>query len=262
MSRRASAYFALVLALGVTSTALAQSEADLERARAQFQQGVELSDQGRWPEAAARFRAVMEVRATGAVKYNLGVALEQTGEIAEASELLADVVDDPEVDRRMRRDAERLLASIEPRLGHLTVHVDGDEAGARITVDEDELALDRIGRPVPVDPGSHQVALRRGTEAVDARTVSVGEGESVEVRLDATAVPSPAEAAGTAVDDELLAAEDDGEHGGSVFGEWWFWTGVGALVVGAVLVGVLVSSGGEPDPVQGNLSPGVLEVRP
>jgi len=248
--------------LAVAGPAAAQSEAELARARAAFGAGVEASDAGRWEEAAARFRQVMEVRATGQVKYNLAVALEHTGELAEAAELLADVVDDRELGRRTRRDARRLLSTIQPRLGRLTVMVSGDDAGTRVTLDGDELAAESIGSAVTVDPGMHSVVLARGGTELDRESVSVPEGGTASVTLTAAApVPTPAEVAldaETAGDPRSDDTDDGG--GGSVFGEWWFWTGVAALVIGVALIGIIASSGDDGEPVQGNLRPGILEV--
>lgn len=55
--------------------------------------------------------------------------------------------------------------------------------------------------------------------------------------------------------DEPLAEEED--TGGALTEQWWFWTGVGVLVVGAT-VGIAVAASGEEDPVGGNLMPGVV----
>lgn len=258
MKRGVLAALVAVVVLTGASAARAQTEEELQRAREAFGEGVALSEQGRWAEAAARFREVMEVRATAQVKYNLAVALHGTGALVEASELLREVVDDSDLDRRTRGDARHLLESIEPRIGQLTVHVQGDAPGARVMLDEEELPPERVGASVAVDPGVHRVELRAAGRVVDGRTVSVGEGESVDVNLDAPAVPAPAETA-AALPEVPAEPESSGE---SVFGQWWFWTGVGSVVVAVVLMGILAASGGDEDPVQGNLSPGVIEVRP
>ena len=196
---------AVVVAAAAPAPAAAQSDADLERAREAFAAGVEATDEGRWDDAVASFREVMEVRATPQVKYNLAVALDQTGEYVEAEQLLRDAIESGELDARTQDEAEALLATVAPR----------------------------------------------------------AEDQRAEREAAAASVPTPEQTAQTSVlDEELFGAreEEEPEEGGSIFGEWWFWTGVGAVVVGAVLVGVLVASSGDEDPVRGNLSPGVLRV--
>ena len=46
-----------------------------------------------------------------------------------------------------------------------------------------------------------------------------------------------------------------------IYKTWWFWTGAGAVVVGAVVVVLLATAKG-PQPYMGNLGPNLpLEVR-
>ncbi len=65
--------------------------------------------------------------------------------------------------------------------------------------------------------------------------------------------PDPVAASLTA-EEPLEESSDDG----AITEQWWFWTGVGVLVVGATVGVIAVASGGEEDPVGGNLMPGVV----
>jgi hypothetical protein len=58
---------------------------------------------------------------------------------------------------------------------------------------------------------------------------------------------------------DVLAPDETEDEGSSVFGQWWFWTAIGAVVAASLIVVIAVSASGA-DPVQGNLSPGILEV--
>ena len=248
---------AVLVATALVPPALAQSEEDLARARALFAEGVELTHAERWEEAVERFRQVLEVRSTPQVQYNLALALEGAGELSEAAALLRTIQDSRELDRRTRRDVQRLLESIGPRLGQLTVRITGDEAGVRVLVDGDEMPLDRIGQPLASDPGEHRVVMERRGRVVASQTVTVVSGENAEVTLVETAVSA------SALDDDLLTRQDPAPAGGggNVLEEWWFWTIIGAAVLAtAVTVGVVAATSGPPSPVQGNLTPGVLEV--
>ena len=247
---------AAFLASALVSPALAQSEEDLARARTLFAEGVELTHEEQWEEAVERFRQVLEVRSTPQVKYNLALALEGAGELSEAAALLREIQDSRELDRRTRRDVQRLLQAIGPRLGQLTVRITGDEAGVRVLLDGDEIPLDRVGQPLATDPGEHRVVMERRGRAVASQTVTVTSGETTEVTLVETAVVA------SAVDEELLTREGPpAASGGNVLEEWWLWTIIGAVVVATgVTIGIVAATSGPPSPVQGNLSPGVLEV--
>lgn len=266
---RASA-FAGALALLVLVSNGAAAQDDTERARALFTEGLELADRGEWQEAAVKFRATLRLRQSPAVVYNLAVALEHTGAFAEASELLETVIEDPTAERAMVRDARRLHRSIQPRLARVTIQLESDLAGATIRIGDEEVAGDRIGQPIPVDPGTHAVVLMRGSRVVERQQVSVVEGASETVTLGRGDTGGGGGGAPTAEETAELSGleeerppgleeeEDEGE-GGSVFGKWWFWTAVGAVAVVAV-GGVVIATSGEGDPVPGNLMPGVLEV--
>lgn len=254
---------ALVAAVFLVATSLlasaprasAQTEADLERARTLFAEGVELTHEERWDEAVARFRQVLEVRSTPQVQYNLALALERSGELSEAASILREIQDSRELNRQQRRDAARLLNTIGPRLGQLIVRISGDEAGVRVQVGDDEVPLDRIGQPLVVDPGTHRVSMHRRGREVASQQVTVTSGEPSEVTLVEVAVaPEPIPQRAPATEEpagELNIAE-----------QWWFWVVIGAIVVTGVTIGIVAgTSSSGPSAVSGNLTPGVLEVR-
>ena len=270
----------------------AAAQDDTARARQLFTEGLEFADQGQWQQAAERFRATIRIRQSPAVAYNLAVALEQLGQLGEAATLLQTVVEDPDADRRMKQQARTLLRSVSRRVGRLTIELQSDLAGARVRIDSREVPPEQLGRPVPVDPGTRTVTLVRGTRVVERREVTVSEGGSESITLgrgDSGVAPTTDPDRGTGdgdgdggdgdgdgaadgerdldgnpLDDEMPGdrdpVDDDGGGGGSILTRWWFWTVLAAVVVVGVGGAILVSSGGDPDPVQGNLTPGIIEV--
>lgn len=247
-------FCALVLALAVFSTpASAQSEEELAQLRATFAEGVQLTLDEQWDEAVVRFRTVIAVRDTSAVRYNLAFALAHTDAIGEAARLLDVVLGDPDLDARTRASATEVLATLETRMGRLTIRLLGDEAGLTVLLDGEEIPLGQVGQPIRVVPGAHEVALRHGLEELATRSVSVDEGASEVVVLSANAPTS----------DDSGSISDHGA--GDMTSEWWFWTAIGAGVVAVgtgIIIGVAVSSDGSVQPVAGNLDPGVLRVMP
>jgi hypothetical protein len=75
---------------------------------------------------------------------------------------------------------------------------------------------------------------------------------------EATHVPSARVAARASLDattDPTAAPfTEDADDATPVTERWWFWTGAGAIAVAAVVVGVLVATGG-PEPAQGDVGP-------
>ena len=45
-----------------------------------------------------------------------------------------------------------------------------------------------------------------------------------------------------------------------IYTRWWFWTGVGVVIIGAVATTLALTSGSSPSPYQGNLDPGTISV--
>ncbi|MCZ7684973.1 MAG: hypothetical protein M5U28_41855 [Sandaracinaceae bacterium] len=238
------------------SPASAQTDEELAAARASFRRGVQLTERGRWDEAVARFREVMAVRATGAVRYNLALALAHTeGGDLEAAELLDQVLADPELDEATRGQATTLLAEVEPRLGRLTIRVRGAADDATVLLDGAPIAADRLASALRVAPRGYTLVLRRGAEDVVERSVTVEAGGAEEVTL---AAPAPV------VPEVALEADEPAAAGEDLASQWWLWTIVagGVVLIGTgVVIGVVVAEDGSVQPVAGNLDPGVLMVQ-
>jgi len=245
---------ALVVVILPCDLVHAQTDEEIEQARETFREGVAATEDERWQDAITAFRAVLAVRATAPVKYNLAFALAHTEAIAEAADLLEQVIAEPELSAEIRDHAPELLAELEPRLGQVTIRLAGDEAGMTVLLDSREIGLEDVGRPLRVSPGSHEIVLRHGASVITTRSVSVEAGAAEVVTLSAAAIPE------VTLDDEM----SDGS-GDDLVSQWWFWTiiGAGIAAVGAgIIIGVAVSSDGEVQPISGNLDPGILRVMP
>lgn len=233
--------FALVT-VTVVPCAEAQ-DAQTEEARQEFEAGVAASREGRWVEARGHFERAAELAPRPTVLANLGSAQQQTGQLVEARDsyrrFLA-VSTDPEASERIRAE----LASLEPRIGRLTIRLDGDRPGDVVLLD---------GRPVDpgtleVNPGARELRVERDGHAVAQETVEVASGGHAEVTL-------------TAIDlTPALPDEPEGEGGDDTP----VIVGVAAAV--AVAVGVGLTLGlyfglQPPDPTVGTIRPGQVRFR-
>jgi hypothetical protein len=247
--RRSFAAIAVSMILAFGGAAQAQPRADLARARRLFGEGVEHLEAERWSEAAEIFRQVMRVRSTGQVKFNLALAYQGLGQLADAAELLREVADDRGSPDELRGEAREVIEAMESRIGHLTIRVQGDDDRAAVFLDGEEVGLDRIGYPIAVDPGEHQVAMRRGRETLSSREIRVGEGESREITL--VPVGPQARVASPEVDPNMGLPEEPNrvaqrqqtnEGEGEVVEQWWFWTAMGLVAVVVVTIVVAVAT--------------------
>jgi len=162
-------------------------------ARLLFAEGVELVAGEQWEEAADHFRRSLALRPSPVVAYNLASALVRLTRLVEASELLRSVARNEEAPVQARRAAEQLLEQVEPRLGRLTVRLAGDPRDTQLLLDERELSTEMVGVAIPVDPGTHHIAVRRGDAMVAEGQVNVAEGAAAEISLDVPQLPAPLE---------------------------------------------------------------------
>lgn len=110
--------------------------------------------------------------------------------------------------------------------------------------------------------GSAADRLRRDDEAIEAFEAYVAQvpdapnRAEVESRLEvlrrsrARSVPTPAE---TAAQAQTSTPAEPVDEGSPITSKWWFWTGLGVIVAGAIVATVLIagSSGGTQDPLPG-----------
>src|ERR1700742_1593346 len=131
-------------------------------ARALFEEGVKLAEQGDWTRAEDRFRRALSLRNSAVIAYNLARALSEQGKLVEASEVLRKVEQDEKVEPQMMQSISALQAELGPKIGRIAVLVRNRTAGDRILLDGSELLDAQIGVEIPIDPGNHRLSFQRG----------------------------------------------------------------------------------------------------
>lgn len=238
----------------------------VERARALFQMGVELSDQEEYEQAARRFEQALGLHDATTIRFNLAsvyVLLERRTEAAQQLEIL---IAAENIAPELRTQAEGLFSGLRSELGRLRISLDEPDTIVEVSLDDRVLTAGQMARPLWVEPGSHIITATRGGIHVARQHVEVESGGLSEVDL---ALAISAEEA--ADEGSLEGAARGDEEGGRRrrrrgARDYRIWVGVGvgiALVVAAVAVGVSLGTR-EPEvepPVVGNFGPGVLEWR-
>jgi len=266
--RRLAPLCASLLLLIAPAAASAQAPTDAAttaQARALFTEGLEHADAERWEEALDRFRRAATLRRATPILFNLALAARHVGALVEASEALREVLRDPEVAPEVEARARSELSGLEPRLGHLTLAVEGPRDGVEVSLDGAPRPPATWGVALPVDPGPHEAFATRDGETVARADVHLEEGEARTLALtvppEAIAVATPDEAARTVAPAPQPAPEPDGDF--ELVEQWWFWTLVGVAVVLAVVIPVAVvasDDGGQPPPTCTGIFPCVMEV--
>ncbi len=188
--------------LAVATEASAQgaaqpSAADMETARALYQQGRQLRDQGNVAAAMDKFKAAHALAGTPVTGIHLAQAQADLGLLVEARETCLSILrmqvkpDETERSAEARRDAAKLAETLEPRIPSLVVRVDGVSEGVALTVTIDGQAMPdaSIGMVRKVNPGRHEVRAAASGYLEAKEHLSLTEGESRELALTLRPVP-------------------------------------------------------------------------
>jgi hypothetical protein len=148
--------FLLLVVLACPRRARADDAAVAE-AKARFNEGVQLADQGKHEEARLKFQQAAAVLKAAAVLYNLARAEQLTGHDFEAIEhfrqFLRISTSDPTIKDEQRQSARGYVTELTPRVGQVDVDA---PAGSRISIDGK--VLDESPKePVAVPPGKHTI---------------------------------------------------------------------------------------------------------
>lgn len=248
---------ASLLTTSVYAQAPAQNGHEVALARALFEEGITLADQGDWAGAADRFGRAHTLKPTSGTAFNWASALAATGKLTQASELLEGVIRDPKAAPELKAESEKKLAEIAPRRAKLRLQVAPDvPEGSKVEVDGHDWPKVAWEVAIPVDPGHHEAVCRDGERELSRADVTLAEGETGELRLTGPVREVSPEPQPTTTD-----ARQDKPAKPPLYKNWMLWTGVGvALVAGAVAVAVVTTRGGDKteSPIPGNTNPGVI----
>lgn len=247
---------ALLVACGAVfpSSVSAQRASETVQAREQFRRGIQSAHDERWDDAVDAFQRSYELVPRSTTLFNLAGAYTRAGRLVEAYEAYRLFLQEgTRVQARMRRDAESQVSMLEPRLSRVTLVIDGIRDGDRITIDQYELSTASVGAPLPVNAGSHEVAVVRGTMTPVRATFTIGEGERREVTLDLSAL----------VIEETRAAEAQQAAIAASQRQWYEDPLVWGIAGGVIVVGVgvvIFTQVPLSSPFVGNLGPGQITV--
>ncbi|HEY3666425.1 MAG TPA: hypothetical protein VGL19_10515 [Polyangiaceae bacterium] len=195
-ARRASRLGALLTCslLLFVGSAHAQEDAETRTAaRDLATQGGQAFDAGKYAEASDFFRRAHELVAAPSIALMHARSLAKLGQLLAAMDVyeqtarvkLADDAPEAYVTavQTARVEIEELRTRI-PRL-KLTVLGTANGDGAQVTIDDKPTPAALLGVERPVDPGVHRFAVHVGGQTRAARDLTVLEGQSYQVELDA-----------------------------------------------------------------------------
>jgi hypothetical protein len=185
MIRRAAAWARVLVVLLVASlyagAALAQakpSSADARRAKALFEEGVALSDEGKWIDALAAFQKSDAIVPSASARLNVAVTMRALGRYVEAKKVLEQILADAEAGKKARppkpplkpktkQDVDKLLKEVSGKI--LSVSVQVTPPDGAVQMDGAALTIPPDGK-VTIDPGKHVFVVE--AEGYETTTVT------------------------------------------------------------------------------------------
>ena len=179
--------------LALEGRAAADTEAERAEAKAMLTRGLTLLDRNDFAGALERFERAYALVPSPKILFNLGEAYLGLDRNADALRSFEGFLDQaPSAPPASRATAERRCDALRRRVGF--IEPTAAEDGTSIVIDGQKLAQTPLHRPLPVEPGKHEVTFDKPGMAPQTSTISVLAGQSVPMfmRLRPAAAPPPA----------------------------------------------------------------------
>lgn len=230
----------LACSLGAPS-AFAQAKkatpAEQQQARTLFDEGIGLSDDGKWAEALEVFQKSDAIVHSATVRFNIAVTQRALGRYIDAKHTLAQIIADSEsnvlpVKPALRKDVDKLLGEVQAKIVHASLRK--SPADAEVQIDGGPAELQPDGR-VELDPGKHIFVISApGHQTITVTKVLEGDAEVALTAPKVAVAPLP----------------PPPPPPDPFYKRGWFWGAVGATVaVGAAVTVIVVVTRPSEGPV-------------
>ncbi len=163
----------------------APTDDEIRAARDLFSEAVQDEDADRWEEALGKLTRVSKIKLTAGVTYHLALCHEHLGHLATALESYRAAQD--EATAADAQDVLRLvgpqIASLTPRVPHLTLQVEPGLRDPAVTLDGEAVPAARLDVALAVDPGLHHIEASAPGRASSSETLEVHEGDTTVFRV-------------------------------------------------------------------------------
>lgn len=166
---------------------VASAAAGEDQARAQFEQGISLYEEGKFDQAAVAFQRAYELKPSYKILYNIAQAQNQLGHYAAALQAYVSYLAegaDAVTDER-EREVKAEIARLNRLVGMLVIETDVEEA--TIFVDGRREGSLPLAGPVIVDLGEHELVAKCDGAEIHRERVTVAGGQRVVVRIEGAA---------------------------------------------------------------------------
>lgn len=208
--------------------------------REAVEQGLSEYGAGNFAEARALFLRAHAIapnartlRSLGIVEYELRNYAEAIARLEQALAATA-----KPLDTNVRTQVEKLLSQTKAFVGRYSLQLKPDPITSRILVDGSLVASDTKAL-LTLNVGEHTLVVQADGYHDEQRSLSVKGGEQLTLAIELRSQQVAPQLATSNAE----PIRDDG----SVWSSPWLWSGVGAVVIGGVAVGILLAAGSSSD---------------
>jgi len=206
IARRVSLVGLVLLSVAAPREVLAEDVATKSAARKLGEEGIALFDKGQYGEALEKFNLADQLVPAPTLGLRAARCLVKLGRLVEASERYLEVtrmdlsrIQITPAFRKAQAEALKEREELLPLIPNLTVEVTGPIGdGITVYIDGEQIPAALLGQKRPIDPGKHDIEVKRGEAKVKKSVdLMVKQQEKVVLELPALPKPKPPEPNGT-----------------------------------------------------------------
>jgi PEGA domain len=156
----------------------------LNEARAHYDRGLKLFDEGAYDGARVEFQQAYDLQPSFKILYNLGLVHKQLIDYASALTSFERYLAEggASLDDNRRAEVTREVASLKARVG--TLNVTTNVEGAEVSIDDVSIGRTPLAAAVRVNPGNRKISATKSGRVPASRVVQIAGSSVTNVRLE------------------------------------------------------------------------------
>jgi len=214
----------------------APTEAQKAEARARYDRGLKLYDQGAFEAALVEMKRAYELAPAFKILYNLGLIYRQLNDHAAALDAFNQYLAEggKKIDAKRHAEIEHHLADLKPLVATLTIQVDA--SGAEVTIDDAAVGTSPLATPITVNAGKRKISAKLPGKSAVTKVITVAGSDTVTVKLE-VAEPTKAPPVASGGEDKPKETPKPADPGKPI--PWVAWGITGVFAASAATMGIL-----------------------
>lgn len=153
-------------------------------ARARYSRGVELYNEGVYGAALVELERAQALAPHYGILHSIALVKVQLADFVGALSAFEEylVAGGDEISAQRKTEVREKVAQLRERVGTIELTVDGE--GAEVLLDDNIVGLSPMAKPIRVNPGKHEVVVRRPGEKGESKKFTVAGGDKLKATFD------------------------------------------------------------------------------